>query len=179
MNKKTFLIVIICFTAFLSYGQLPLPKLTEEKLKIFEPYFGKYKQTMDYGGKKWSGTMEIKKIIKGWYVDWTILTKSEDNTIDREYHMMVTYDTAMNKYRVWRFETGANWNDYPITVSTEGTDIIVALQFPQEDSSEIFYNRYSKPSKDEIKIVTELHSKEGKVLRKIGITTATRIKQDD
>jgi len=178
MKKKTFLVVISCLTTFLSYGQLPLPKLTEEKLKIFEPYYGKYQQTMTYGGIKWAGTMEVKTIIKGWYVDWTILTKSLDNIVDREYHMLVTYDTVLSKYRVWRFETAQHW-DYPITVSSEGTDIILSLQFPPEEGSEIFYNRYSKPGKDEIKIVTELHSKEGKLLKSIGITTATRIKQTD
>ncbi len=149
-----------------------------EKLQIFAPYFGKYKQTMTYAGIKWSGTMEIKPIIKGWYVDWTIFTKSEDNKIDREYHMLVTYDTILSKYRVWRFETMPQ-KDFPITLSTEGKDIIIEMTFPPEEElkgeSPIFYNRYSKPTKDEIKIVTEFRLKDGKVLEHIGTTTATRM----
>jgi len=178
MNKNILLIVICCFGALLSNGQLPVPKLTKEKLKIFEPFFGKYKHTMTYTGIKWSGTMEIKPIIKGWYVDWTIFTKSQDNKIDREYHMLVTYDTAMNKYRVWRFETLPH-NDNEITVSTDGADIIVDMKVPPlkaGDPDEIFSNRYSKPSNNQIKIVSEFHSLDGKVTEHIGVTNAAKIK---
>jgi hypothetical protein len=127
---------------------------------------------MNYAGIKWTGTMEIKPIIKGWYVDWTILTKSEDNKIDREYHMLVTFDTAMNKYRIWRFETLPPYNG-EISLSTEGTDIIIE---DEQNGQPIFYNRYSKPTSDQIKITSEIHSKEGKVLKQIGVTTATKIK---
>lgn len=180
MKKKILLIVVSWVATFLSYGQNdPNTKPPTEKLKIFEPYFGKYVQTMNFAGRKWSGTMEIKPIIKGWYVDWTIYTKSEDNKIDREYHMLVTYDTTMNKYRIWRFETLPP-NNNEISLSTEGTDINVEMIMPDYDGPNgpraIFYNRYSKPASDQIKIVTEFHSMDGKVLEKIGVTTATKIK---
>ena len=131
---------------------------------------------MNYAGMDWSGTMEIKPIIKGWYVDWTILTKSADNKIDREYHMLVTYDTTVNTYRVWRFETlPPNKNE--ISLSTEGADIIVEMKVKgPKGQPAIFYNRYSKPTNDEIKVVTELRSPDGKVLQLIGVTTATRVR---
>ncbi|MDQ6888721.1 MAG: hypothetical protein M3Z56_00365 [Bacteroidota bacterium] len=119
----------------------------------------------------------IKPIIKGWYVDWTILTKSEDNKIDREYHMLVTYDTIMNKYRVWRFETLPH-NNNEITLTTQGTDIIVEMKLPPLEPNgkpEIFYNRYTKPTSNEIKIISEIHSLDGKVTEQIGVTTATKI----
>lgn len=177
---KILFLILCCFAAFLSFGQTdPNTKPPTEKLKVFEPYFGKYEQTMNYAGRKWSGTMEIKPIIKGWYVDWTILTKSEDNKIDREYHMLVTYDTTINKYRIWRFETLPP-NNNEISLSTKGTDIIVEMKVPHLDGPNgppvIFYNRYSKPASDQIKIVTEFHSIDGKVLEEIGVTTATKIK---
>ena len=98
MKKQLILFLLSFLITHLLLGQTDpnnVPKPPIEKLKIFEPYFGNYKHTMNYAGMDWSGTMEIKPIIKGWYVDWTILTKSADNKIDREYHMLVTYDTAM------------------------------------------------------------------------------------
>ncbi len=181
MKQRILLIAISCLVTFISSGQTNpnnVPKPPSEKLKIFAPYFGKYNQTMTYAGLNWNGTMEIKPIIKDWYVDWTILTTSEDNKIDREYHMLVTYDTTMNKYRVWRFETLPPDNN-EIILSTEGTDIIIEMKLPPggpNNQPAIFYNRYSKPSNDEIKIVTEIHSLDGKVIQQIGITKATRIK---
>ncbi len=181
MKQRILLIAISCLVTFISSGQtnpnnVAMPPV--EKLNVFAPYFGKYKQTMTYAGINWNGTMEIKPIIKNWYIDWTILTTSEDNKIDREYHMLVTYDTTINKYRIWRFETLPP-ADNEITLSTEGTDIIIEMKLPPggpNNQPAIFYNRYSKPSNDEIKIVTEIHTLDGKVIRQIGITTATRIK---
>jgi hypothetical protein len=179
MKKQLILFLLSFLITHLLLGQTDpnnIPKPPIEKLKIFEPYFGNYKHTMNYAGMDWSGTMEIKPIIKGWYVDWTILTKSADNKIDREYHMLVTYDTAMNKYRIWRFETMPP-NNNEISLSTDGTDIIIEMKVQGPNGRQgIFYNRYSKPTTDEIKVVTELRSTEGKVLQPIGVTTATRIK---
>jgi len=181
MKQKISLIAILCFLTLITLAQTDpnnVPKPPTERLKIFSPYFGKYKQTMTYAGIKWNGTMEVKPIIKGWYVDWTILTKSEDNKIDREYHMLVTWDSSLNKYRIWRFETLPH-NNNEITLSTEGTDIILEMKLPPLEPNgkpEIFYNRYSKPTNDEIKIVSEMHSLDGKVTEHIGITTATKIK---
>lgn len=179
MKKYIILLGVSWFITQLSFGQTDpnnLPRPPIEKLKIFEPYFGNFKHSMNYAGMDWAGTMEIKPIIKGWYVDWTILTTSADKKIDREYHMLVTYDTTMNKYRVWRFETLPP-NNNEISLSTEGTDIIVEMKVQGPNGQQgIFYNRYTKTSNDEIKVVTELRSPEGKVLQPIGVTMATRIK---
>ncbi len=180
MTQRISLMAICCFITFISWGQTDpnnVPKPPTEKLKIFEPYFGKYNQTMLYAGIKFSGTMEIKPAIKGWYVDWTILTKSEDNKIDREFRMMVTYDSTLNKYLAWGFETLPHLN-WECTISTEGTDLIIEWLIPAKGDkpARILYDRRSKPSADEIKIVTELHSLDGKLLRQVGVTTATRIK---
>jgi hypothetical protein len=181
MKQKIPLFAVLCLIILKTFGQTDpnnVPKPPTEQLKIFAPYFGKYKQTMNYAGIKWRGTMEVKPIIKGWYVDWTILTKSEDNRIDREYHLLVTWDSALNKYCTWRFETLPH-NNNEITLSTDGADIILEMKLPPLEPSgkaEIFYNRYSKPSNNEIKIVSEIHSSDGKVTEQIGITTATKIK---
>ncbi len=180
MKQSIFLFVLSFLLTSISVGQVDPNNVLKppiDKLKIFAPYFGTYRQTMNYAGIKWNGTMEIKPIIKGWYVDWTILTKSEDNKIDREYHMLVTYDTIMNKYRVWRFETLPH-NNNEITLTTQGTDIIVEMKLPPLEPNgkpEIFYNRYTKPTSNEIKIISEIHSLDGKVTEQIGVTTATKI----
>lgn len=179
--KALIIILLVVPMTTLSWGQTDpdrVPKPPTEKLKIFEPYFGRYEHTMEYAGLRFKGTMEVSPIIKGWYVDWTILTKSEDGKIDREYHMLVTWDEALNKYRVWRFETTPH--DIPsdsISLRTEGTDIIVEAKVtaPNGDPA-IFYNRYSMPEKDQIKIITEGRDLEGQTMRHIGTTTANRIR---
>jgi hypothetical protein len=155
-----------------------VPKPPSAQLKIYEPFFGKYNMTSDYGGIKFNGTIEIKPVIKGWYVEQTILVKSPDKRIDREFRMMVTYDTVQNRYRVWRFETLPPATSES-TMRTEGTDIIFEMRVPplkEGDQPEIAYNRYSMVSKDQMKIVSEIHSLDGKVTEYIGISNAIRIK---
>lgn len=175
------LLLLFCFTASESFGQTDaknIPKPPTARLKIYDPFFGKYNMASDYGGLKFNGTIEVKPVIKGWYVEQTILVKSQGNKIDREFRMMVTYDTIQQKYRVWRFETlppalGET------TLRTEGNDIILEMQVPpikESEPPEIFYNRYSMVSKDRMKIVSEVHSLDGKVIERIGVSDATRIK---
>lgn len=134
--------------------------------------------TSDYGGLKFNGTIEVKPVIKGWYVEQIILVKSQDNKIDREFRMMVTYDNVQQKYRVWRFETLP-----PIasetTLRTDGADIILEMRVPplkEGGQPEIIYNRYSMVSKDSMKIVSEVRSLDGKVVEAFGVSTAKRIK---
>ena len=60
MKKQIILLVLSWLITQLSYGQTDpdnVPKPPIEKLKIFEPYFGNYKHSMNYAGLDWSGTM--------------------------------------------------------------------------------------------------------------------------
>ena len=178
---KYLLTLLLFFAAFNSFGQTNpnnVPKPPTSYLKIYQPFFGKYRMTSDYGRLKFNGTMEVKPVIKGWYVEQTIIVKSEDNKIDREFRMMVTYDTVKQKYRVWRFETLP-----PVasetTLRTEGADIILEMQVPplkEGGQPEIIYNRYTMVSKDSMKIISEVRSLDGKVIEQIGVSNATRIK---
>jgi len=178
MQKRLFISALLAITTLIVTAQTDpnnIPRPPVEKLKIFEPYFGKYEHTMDYAGLKWKGTMEVKPIIKDWYVDWTIWTKSEDKRIDREYHMLVTWDSTQNRYRVWRFETLPHGETEP-TLRTEGTDIILEMKMTRKDGNEfIFYNRYSLVGKNEVKMVTEIRSPEGQKIRDIGVTIAKKV----
>lgn len=177
------LLLLLCSTTFKSFGQTDpnnIPKPPTAKLKIYEPFFGKYNMTSDYGGLKFDGTIEIKPVIKGWYVEQTILVKSQGNKIDREFRMMVTYDTVQQKYRVWRFET-LPVIPFETTLRTEGADIILEMQVPslkEGGPQEIIYNRYSMVSKDQMKILSEVRSLDGKVIEHVGVSNATRMKQN-
>jgi hypothetical protein len=176
------LFLMICLTASKSFGQTNpnnIPKPPTAKLKIYEPFFGRYNMTSEYGRLKFNGTIEIKPVIKGWYVEQTILVKSEDNKIDREFRMMITYDSAQSKYRVWRFET-LPVIPFETTLRTEGSDIILEMQVPpmkEGGPQEIIYNRYSMVSKDQMKILSEVRSLDGKVIEQVGVSSATRIQQ--
>lgn len=173
---------MICITASESYGQTnpnSIPKPPTAKLKIYEPFIGRYNMSSDYGGLKFNGTIEIKPVIKGWYIEQTILVISADSKIDREFRMMVTYDSVQSKYRVWRFET-LPVIPFETTLRTQDSDIILEMQVPplkEGDPQEIIYNRYSMVSKDQMKIVSEVRSLDGKVIEQVGVSNATRIQQ--
>jgi hypothetical protein len=179
MKQKLLASLIFTLASLISSGQTDtsnIPKPPTEKLKVLEPYFGNYALTGNYGNLKWSGTMEVKPIIKGWYVEWIILVKSEANKIDREFHMMITWDDQINKYRVWWFQTTPQFPELDLKI--EGSDIIVEAKYKTPDGeTRINYNRYSMPNKDQIKTVTEIHSVDGKKIKDIGVSFANRIKQ--
>jgi len=40
-------------------------------------FLGTYNATAEFAKLKWSGTLEIKPAIKGWYIERTILVKTE------------------------------------------------------------------------------------------------------
>ena len=175
------LLLIVCLATSTALGQTDpanVPKPPSAQLKIYEPFFGRYNMTSDYGGLKFKGTIEVKPVIKGWYVEQTILVKSPDKRIDREFRMLVTYDTIQHKYRVWRFETLPPAPG-ETTLRTEGADIILEMTIPplkEGGQPEIFYNRYSMVSKDHMKVISEIHSLDGKVTEHVGVSEATRIK---
>lgn len=81
------------------------PEPPSERLAELEPFFGLYTHT----GQRWagvgpfSGTLEVRPAVKGWYVEWIIDT--HHRAIDRQLRMLVTWDEELERYRVWRFET--------------------------------------------------------------------------
>lgn len=82
-----------------------LPEPPTERLAALEPFFGLYAHTdAEWRGVgRFTGTMEIRPAIKGWYVEWVIDTRS--GPIDRERRMLITWDRELGHYRVWGFET--------------------------------------------------------------------------
>jgi hypothetical protein len=69
-----------------------VPKPPTAELAKFKPFLGKYDVSGDFAKLPWSGTLELSPAIKGWFVEQTILVKSEG--IDREFRMLVTWDAT-------------------------------------------------------------------------------------
>ena len=82
-----------------------IPKAPLTELKKFDPYLGMYNVTSNFLGRKFQGTLEWKPAIKNWYMQWTMLLQDESKSIDRELRIMMTWDSELQKYRLWRFET--------------------------------------------------------------------------
>src|SRR4029453_9967663 len=133
-----------------------VPKPPTPELKKVDPFLGKYSHTMDYAGLKWSGTLEIRTAIKGWYVQRIILTKTEG--IDREFHSFFTYDPDVKRYRIWRFEPlppGKNEG----TVRFEGDQMIEEEEF---EPGVIFRNRTTMVNKNKLRIVSKRQEARGR-----------------
>jgi hypothetical protein len=124
---------------------------------------------MDYAGLKMSGTLEIRTVVKGWYVERIILTKTEG--IDREFHTFITYDQDVKRYRIWRFETtppGKNEG----AVRFEGDQMIEDWEV---DPGVIIRSRTTMVNQNEMQIVSEVQDANGRITQ-IGVTTAKRVK---
>lgn len=94
------------------------PEPPTERLAALQPFLGLYVHTdQDWAGVgAFSGTLEVRPAVKGWYVEWIIDT--HHRTIDRQLRMIMTWDPELQRYRVWRFETTPQ--QPPGTVEAEG-----------------------------------------------------------
>ena len=72
-----------------------VPQPPTQKLKKFDPFLGKFNVSGDFGKLQWAGTLELKTTIKGWYIEQTILVKTEG--IDREFRILTTWDKNAQK----------------------------------------------------------------------------------
>ena len=161
-------IVMATSTLFGQTDPKNVPKPPSVELSKLSPFLGTYSITAQYAGASWSGTMTIEAVIKGWYVERTILVTTEG--IDREFHSMITFDRNAQQYRIWRFET------FPAG-HNEGTGRFDGDQFIEEYSSgdgSILRNLNAIVSANELRIVTEVQEADGKI-EQVGITTAKRV----
>lgn len=168
------LILIGAFSASAQINPDNVPKPPSTELEKFAPFFGKYVVTSDYAGMKFSGTLEIKPVIKGWYIERTILVKNEDGTIDREFRSMITFDTRLKTYRLWRFET-TQPRDNEMRGRFHGAEFIEEMEVKGRDGMrEFFRNRTTMVNADELRIVTEIQDARGNV-KPFGMTVAKRV----
>src|SRR5713226_4135316 len=54
-----------------------VPQPPTAELRKFDPFLGKFQVSGDYSNLLWTGTLELKKVIKGWYIEQTIFVKTE------------------------------------------------------------------------------------------------------
>src|SRR5262245_26696142 len=104
--KTTYLLLITFALTAICLSQTDaknMPQPPSVELKKFEPFLGKFNASGDFANLTWAGTLEIQRAIKGWYIEQTILIKTEG--IDRELRTLTTWDKTAQKYRIWRFET--------------------------------------------------------------------------
>src|SRR5271165_4836524 len=81
-----------------------VPQPPPAELKKFDPFLGKYQVSGDFANLPWTGTIELKKAIKGWYIEKIILVKTEG--IDRELHICHLGQERSNDRRCGLFQTG-------------------------------------------------------------------------
>lgn len=137
-----------------------VPEPPTERLAALEPFFGIFAHTEAEwrGVGEFTGTMEIRPAIKGWYVEWVIDTQS--GPIDRERRMLITWDEKLGHYRVWGFETTP-----PRPPPIEGTarfvgDTLVmeweGVQGPAGTPPATYRNRMFMVGPDELVTVTDV-----------------------
>ncbi|MFN2455907.1 MAG: hypothetical protein ABR577_16985 [Pyrinomonadaceae bacterium] len=168
--------LIVAFTAVCSAQTDPhnVPKPPSAELKKFEPLLGKYNLTSDFAGHKWSGTMEIKPAVRGWYVERILVIKSAEG-VDREFRLMITYDQTLKRYRIWRFETTPPLMKNEGVGRFDGDVFVEEYELDTPDGSKSILRNRTTTNNNEVRTITEVVDASGKVTP-IGITIAKRVK---
>jgi hypothetical protein len=140
----------VCF-AQTDPNNVPQPPTAE--LRKFDPFLGKYQVSGDFANLPWSGTLEFKPAIKGWYIEQVILVKTEG--IDREFRILATWDKNVQKYRLWGFQTLPIMPDNGGEIRFEGDEMITEWVSVRPDGSQVkSSNRYRFVSKDELEVLS-------------------------
>lgn len=130
-----------------------VPQPPTAELRKFDPFLGKFQVSGDYSNLPWTGTLELKKVIKGWYIEQTILVKTEG--IDREFQILATWDKNAQKYRLWGFQTLPIMPDNGGEIRFEADEMITEwLSSRPDGSTAMFSNRYKFVSKGELEILS-------------------------
>lgn len=69
-----------------------VPQPPSAELQKFESFSGKYEVSGDYANLPWTGTLELKKAIKTWYVEPIIQVNLPG--IDREFRVLTPLDSS-------------------------------------------------------------------------------------
>ena len=173
-NKTTLVLgafVAICAVSLAQTNPQNVPQPPNAELQKFEPFLGTYEVSGDFANLPWNGTLELKKVIKGWYIQQIIKVKSPG--IDREFWILSTWDKGAQKYRLWGFQT--------LTAVLEGEirferdEMITTWPSIRPDGSKAFAsNRYHFLSKDQLEIVSYSQSENGPI-QKIGTLVGKRM----
>jgi hypothetical protein len=168
-TRKATTIVIalfaVCVICFPQTDPKNVPQPPTAELKKFDPFLGKYQVSGEFANLPWTGTLELKRVIKGWYIEQIILVKTEG--IDREFRILATWDKNVQKYRLWGFQTLPIMPDNGGEIRFEGDEMITEWVSVRPDGSRVTSsNRYRFVSKDELEIVS---------FRQVGTEAAEKI----
>lgn len=167
--------VAICTVSLAQTNARNLPQPPSVELQRFEPFLGKYKVSGDYAKLPWVGTLELKTVIKGWYIEQIIQITSPG--INREFWVLATWDKDSQKYRLWGFQTLPS--QVAGDVRFEGDEMITEFTYPGPDGQKATStNRYKFDGKDELLVTSYRQIGNGSV-EKIGTLTGTRITAPD
>jgi uncharacterized protein DUF4440 len=129
------------------------PQPPTAELRRFDPFLGKFSLSGEFANLPWTGTLELKKVIKGWYIEQIILVKTEG--IDREFRILATWDKKVQKYRLWGFQTLPIMPDNGGEIRFEGDEMITEWPSVKPDGNQVTSsNCYRFVSKDELEIVS-------------------------
>lgn len=161
---------IICFP---QTDPKNVPRPPTEELKNFDPFLGKFNVSGEFAKLQWTGSLELKRAIKGWYIEQTILVNTEG--IDREFRTLTTWDRNAHKFRMWRFQTLPIEQSNEGEIRSEGNEMITEWVSARPDGSRaILSNRYRMVSKDQSEIVSYMQVGNGAVTR-IGLLVGKRV----
>lgn len=175
LRASTILIALlsICAACFPQTDPKKAPQPPTVELRKFDPFLGKFNVSGDFANLPWNGTLELKKAIKGWYIEQIILIKSEG--IDREFRILATWDKNVQKYRMWGFQTLPIMPDNGGEIRFEGDEMITEWVSPRPDGSKAtFSNRYRFVSKDELEILSYMQVG-NEIAQKIGFLKGNRV----
>jgi hypothetical protein len=163
----------LCAICFPQTNPQNLPQPPTVELKKFEPFLGKFNVSGEFASLPWTGTLELKRAIKGWYIEQVILVKTEG--IDREFWILATWDKNVQKYRLWGFQTLPIMADNGGEIRFEGDEMITEWVSARPDGSQVrSVNRYRFISKDELEILSYRQVGSGPV-EKIGFLNGKRM----
>jgi|SRR5579859_733871 len=173
-NKTALLLSTFMAICAVSLGQTNaqnVPQPPSAELQKFEPFLGKYKVSGDYANLPWAGTLELNKVIKGWYIEQIIRIKSPG--IDREFWVLATWDKNAQKYRLWGFQTLPSQIEGDVRF--EDDEMITVFTYPVADGQKATStNRYKFVGNNEL-LVTSYRQVGNGPVEKIGTLTGKRI----
>lgn len=144
----------ICAVSLCQTNPHYVPQPPSAELQKFEPFLGKYEVSGDYANLPWTGTLELKKVIRGWYIEQIIQIKSPG--IDREFWVLATWDKNTQKYRLWGFQTLPSQVEGDVRF--EYKEMITEFAYPTPDGQKATStNRYTFVGNNELLVTSYRH----------------------
>ena len=148
-----------------------------EQLGRLASFLGEYSTTMEQSNRIVPGTMDVKLVVKGFYIERVNVGKTEDGKVDSEIRSLITWDPALGKYRIWRFVPLTPQKQHDGIAWFHGDEFVE--QYPIENSptgQKTLRNRTTVINPNELRIVNEIDYADGRTVVR-GVITAKRLKR--